>query len=163
MLNAPSGPAVTRAVTVAVLRAASSPSVEDAELRGGAARSRCLHAELLPEGAARARAARVHPLRSPPHPQQGAFTCSVLRLLCSVTSECPEFRLGGARASAERGAVYTAVVLTHSFGPGSAVCGSSGEQRCASPCPVLHCWCVPEKHLSCGDAVFTSGYYRSAH
>ncbi|NP_001264439.1 cytochrome c oxidase subunit VIa polypeptide 1 isoform 2 [Gallus gallus] len=57
-------------VTVAVLRAASSPSVEDAELRGGAARSRCLHAELLPEGAARARAARVHPLRSPPHPQQ---------------------------------------------------------------------------------------------
>lgn len=36
------------------------------------------------------------------------FTCSVL---CFVTSECSEFQMGGAQASAERGAVCTAVAL----------------------------------------------------
>lgn len=121
-LNAPSGPAVTRTVTVAVFRAASSPPVEDAELRRGAACGRCLYAELLPEGTAQTRAARVHPLLSSPHPHQGAF----VYLLCSVSSECLVFQIGGAQASAERGVVCTAVLLTRGFAPSSAVSGSSG-------------------------------------
>lgn len=48
-----------------------SPHVEDADVRGGAARRGRVHAQLLPEGAARARAARVRALRAPPHPDQG--------------------------------------------------------------------------------------------
>lgn len=45
--------------------------MEDVDLRGGAARRGCVHAQLLPEGTSRARPARVRALHAPPHQDQG--------------------------------------------------------------------------------------------
>lgn len=73
------------AVTVVTVMLFTSPLVEDVDVCGGAARGRGLHAQLLPEGAARARETRVCPVRSPADQDQGTF-CSKGLLLPEVTA-----------------------------------------------------------------------------
>lgn len=77
-----------RAVLV-VIAVPASPHVEDADVRGGAARRGRVHAELLPEGAARARAARVRALRAPPHQDQGTSARGVTALFPCTAAELP--------------------------------------------------------------------------
>jgi len=102
--------------------------VEGPDLRGGSARGRRLHAELLPEGEAGARAARVRSVRSPPDQDQGTVACPCTGSLFSRA--CRASAAVTRASSAMRGAAYVAMTLTHGFASEAAAVSHGSDEEC---------------------------------